>query len=1639
MPIQTPLGLNPPASPRTVTSKPAGFVWEDELPSTQPATTVSSLPPGFIWEDQLGPQTNLTDAGQQAQAEIQRRLASGISLNPNERVAITNAYQQQYAGAAPIQTQQRISQQVSQATAAQNNPLENFAGSAAETLAQTGTGLVGTVAPELGNKLNEGLGYTYDPNSKAATAGSAVGNLLTSLPTSFVPGGAAFLAASTAGQFRNDVQARRASGENISWEQELGGAAGYGLAEYLGEKFGLGSISKLSKATLKGAAKDFFFQYAKTAGINASEEYVTQLAQNAIDKFVLGDEKSLFEGANKAAGIGAAVGVLGGAAGQVVNAASGGHAGIHEAAPVAQGAKSFPLLEKAVVKSREGDNKGQPLQFSSLEEKARKILQYGWRGEVADQARAVLSAEKPASTNVETPSPTETAPTVAEAQKPPEAPNPPKQSGVMEISNPAPPEQKGLAGPQQETGTYEDKTDILHTFSPEQVPKFVTNDPGEAMKFADQRAADTKRDVYVYQKGDKHIADFRNPGEPNTLVVHPDGRFDSVDNSEPIAAPATERRASEQTGPSFMLGKKKGTLRSDEEVRAAVDRTIKEGQVEGFKVSVPKNKSQADVSKFLKERGVRPVWFSSESGKAGFYDNRHPGIVFLDSAHPLEALKEMMGHELVHTLGNERPGLFNELRNVLPPDVRKAFETEYRDAFVERFGHEPKRLHEEGVAVPVGKAMLTDTVWNTVAKLDPTLWQKLKNFWHETLAKLGNTNSKLILKTRDTMQALLDNPIGSTETKTAPTDAAPVFSNKLVSEKGKPFHEQKYPVEQEVVVHFPGEIPFTDTVKGLNEGHALARAKENWPGAHIEPQRSAPSFTIKKKEDEKRPLSPRVKSEQGRAAYKAEDVKRKEAGEPKPVSDKATEVKAAEFAERGDPAIHELIGKVQKGEVFTDVETAAVRQIIDEHLPKAFASNNINRIALLGSLISADRIAGTEAGRAFRQRRDPLTPESHLRSTLAEAIAVPPVREEGKLATKPERIDQLKKIKQYMEKNGVMKQMTPENMKDPVWVSQKINELSALNPGGDKFYEYFISSILSGPQTQERNFLGNVVNATVNQVMLRPVEMLVNTIANDPKAAQFGEYKYIFKGMAPRLQAAWINAVQSFRAERPIFQGRIMQEGRDIVKGPAIQGTKGKIIRAPLRLLTAVDQFMKTVVGMGEVGARAFRQGKENGLKPGSPEMERFIREETGNIDSKSWKEAYQYAQFIAFQEEADPITKKLVQLREAEVYGMKPFRYAVLGPFIKIAGKMESMMWNMTPLGTARMGVKALTGQYKGERPLVVRQLAQQAAAWAAFATLWSATGDDDKEEPWITGSATTQGRDLAFRTAPPYSIKLPGYGWVSYKQLQPISGAVSTMIDAISSIKSAGRGQDPGEALGDFMQKTKNRLKDQTFLSSLGDFIDAMESPDKATKLLVNFGASWVPNLIKQPMLAADEKIRESKTLADTSALDKLKRRALPGVYQALPRVTPWGDEITKPGTALERMLSPFTTYSEQTGHPADALLAKYNFLNPSDPYYVDVPATSVTVNKELKRMTEQEYYLHLRLSGLLAAQTVNRMSAVKNGVATPATVDAIKKLREEAVSKSATFIKTAKMYQDKGDTAKYNQILDRMKKAIERLDHE
>ena len=190
-------------------------------------------------------------------------------------------------------------------------------------------------------------------------------------------------------------------------------------------------------------------------------------------------------------------------------------------------------------------------------------------------------------------------------------------------------------------------------------------------------------------------------------------------------------------------------------------------------------------------------------------------------------------------------------------------------------------------------------------------------------------------------------------------------------------------------------------------------------------------------------------------------------------------------------------------------------------------------------------------------------------------------------------------------------------------------------------------------------------------------EALLNGLFNNPHARQFGELKYLRRGLKEYFTTALWQAYVAFDTETAYFQqhmkgggdaagaykGETSEEVRGYQMGhlldyvdiaiekaggkpqrkslirSAVEGKKvmrtqkvGEMARGILRLNLGVDELMRfTIAGM-EVGAIAYRIGKAEGLK--GEQLETFITQEMKRPGSRSWVLAGMEADISVFTNE---------------------------------------------------------------------------------------------------------------------------------------------------------------------------------------------------------------------------------------------------------------------------------------------------------------------------------------------------------------------------------------------------------------------
>jgi len=754
-------------------------------------------------------------------------------LNPSEKLAIIQAYRTQYGGNPQTdQTYDQMSNQVRYATAQGNSRLEDFSGAAAASLAQIGTGVAGIVAPEFANRLNENLGYNYDPDSYAAIAGQVVGNTLPLVPALLSGAGAAAIGNTTAGvlgagQFgsvRADIANRRSQGEQIGVGQELTAAALSALAEFGGERIGLGAMTN-NRRFFTGKIAQKVSEYAVSIGVNATEEMVTQVAQNAVDRYITDNQNTeLTDGVARAGLVGGAIGGIGrgivdanqnrlnaqslrGQASQPVQGPQGNpqyplSSGQPQAAPVPQPVQDGRVpVEQAVDGSIPfaGDKytTGEPVPVYSpaqtpgepatlnppgndlpplLKEKELKFRQT--KGDKSsglslefespsDKALYALTFNRQGKVQAEARSYLEGQGLNADAIN----------SGVAEVK--ARVETRALA-PFEGSVLRIDAVNLDGTVpfagpntssSPTQLPLApqdsapipLAKPEANAVNNTPPESSVTKSGALAYPlKTPRQGAKVR-PASPQPTPPANTGQNVPVEPFNvkgDVALPAGQKRD--------VRGQEGLFLPDEQQVAGALDTASRE--VKGFRREKPANAEQASVAKQFAGLGVKLEYYSGEG--RGVRLGQHDRVLFINKKNVGADLQEAVSHEFMHELKQSRPGLFQEFLSAMPESVKAEMRADYEQMYSKfRPGEQlsPAKLDEEAVTTSFGRIAMNPRVWQAAMGQKPGLLGRIVDALRSFAAKFSG-NSRMIQQAIKTFEATINSPVGG---NSSPSTASP--------------------------------------------------------------------------------------------------------------------------------------------------------------------------------------------------------------------------------------------------------------------------------------------------------------------------------------------------------------------------------------------------------------------------------------------------------------------------------------------------------------------------------------------------------------------------------------------------------------------------------------------------------------------------------------------------------------------------------------------------------------------------------------------------------------------------------------------------------------------------------------------------
>jgi RNA polymerase sigma factor (sigma-70 family) len=578
----------------------------------------------------------------------------------------------------------------------------------------------------------------------------------------------------------------------------------------------------------------------------------------------------------------------------------------------------------------------------------------------------------------------------------------------------------------------------------------------------------------------------------------------------------------------------------------------------------------------------------------------------------------------------------------------------------------------------------------------------------------------------------------------------------------------------------------------------------------------------------------------------------------------------------------------------------------------------------------------------------------------------------------------IKLRKQIKEKIGVDIFNLPKNIVDdkPVLDAVLREHLSHKSSFKDKFYEYWINGILSGPGTHAANILGNTANAAYELGVKRLAEAVVNVVSGRKNGASFSEFREMAKAI--NFKDAAQAAAKAWDLEVLDPDGKFLEN--NLV---AIGGKTGRFIRVPGRALKAADAFAKAIIQPMETAAYAYRMGVADG-KSGE-ELQQFIQKQLTSKDSIAYLWARERARELTFQEDPGHFVKHLMALRESPGVTGTIMRFTL--PFIKTPYNILRQGVRKGPLGTLNL-INETAQLFSGKRKFddeYVGHFAEQLLAWGTFMAFYTLSGDDDKL-PVITGTSTNYGSaEYGFKAnkVPPYSIRL-GDTWYSYSRIEPLATGLAAIADGIQALRNLRNGKEATAVMKDVLSGAVKNIGEKSYLDSIGETLKIIEDPERnMMKPATNLFASAVPAFLKQARQAFTEEVGDSKSRE--LGFDWWREQFFfvtnkAGITTAIPKVDYFGRDVKKDDWSdsmfsdLGRLLPIKRVEADKNMDKVERLIWNYNMRNPNEEYYPGIPRNTFTVNKQKMYLAGQDYHDFAVDAGKLAHKQLN--NAVKAG---------------------------------------------------------
>lgn len=477
-----------------------------------------------------------------------------------------------------------------------------------------------------------------------------------------------------------------------------------------------------------------------------------------------------------------------------------------------------------------------------------------------------------------------------------------------------------------------------------------------------------------------------------------------------------------------------------------------------------------------------------------------------------------------------------------------------------------------------------------------------------------------------------------------------------------------------------------------------------------------------------------------------------------------------------------------------------------------------------------------------------------------------------------------------------LSEFAPEDTIGKAMFLRKIKPTTPL----DMVEEWWYNSVLSNTATHIVNTVGNTASA----LFRLPEKVVSGTIdaAGEAIAKTFGK-EYTRERFAAEAGAEATGIItgfsKGFRKAAYVMKNGIKEADvtkLEIGRGQAIKGPLGDVINIPSRALVAEDELFRGINHEMEIWALATREAKKLKLtgKDFSNKVSQLVSEPTLEMVEAAKKTAGERL-FQGESKTAEVVARfrdnlAVLDFEKFEKLGalsklgeFRPLRFII--PFVKTPIKVVEFGLERSPVGVLPVIAKAASGASRGE----VMDAAAKTLIGSTIMVPLAMYFTQDK----ITGAPPkdrTQ-RDAFYAEGKlPYAIKI-GDDWVSYNRVEPFNTLLSQIAiwhDAFENDNNV----TSLEAIGEFLRGTAQNFVDQTFMTGMGNLVNAIEDPERyGEKFITDITGGFIPSIVAAGARATDKTVRKPETFAES-----LKAR-VPVLSQ---QVTPQESEFEPGGTA-------------------------------------------------------------------------------------------------------------------------------------------